>query len=234
MSVVAGLFQPSASFAPYLQAHLLDQVGRLRKRIATNVNGGGASKISDAAKALKARKAKQQPKLKRQDAQNDVKDEDESGDGSNRSKMLDQAALESCELEKEIVRTTYIRLRDTMKHGNRHHAPSSTEISSASELKQVLVRVFFLDGTWQLFPVDPHTTVGQLNNLVCEEVGLELVNPHEGTDINGIRVRTAARDAQENKFFTIVEGMKFEEKGEDATLCMFVRERFCSAVAREM
>ena len=86
------------------------------------------------------------------------------------------------------------------------------------------MRVFFLDGTWQLFPVDSHTTVSQLNNLVCDEVGLELVNPHEGADINGIRVRIAAEDAQENKFFTIVEGMKFEEKSDALSHCKFLNE----------
>ena len=63
------------------------------------------------------------------------------------------------------------RLQETLEHGPRQEVPTQREIECAAQLRPVMCKVCLLDGTWQLFPAHSHTTLGELKEMIVEEMG---------------------------------------------------------------
>ena len=63
------------------------------------------------------------------------------------------------------------RLQETLEHGPRQNVPTAREIECAAQLRPVMCKVCLLDGTWQLFPAHSHTTLGELKEMILEEMG---------------------------------------------------------------
>ena len=55
---------------------------------------------------------------------------------------------------------------------NRRFAPAAVEIRCAAASEPLQVRVYFLNGEFQAYPIQPYTTIADLRALVVKKIGL--------------------------------------------------------------
>jgi hypothetical protein len=77
---------------------------------------------------------------------------------------------------KMYCRYVKVRLTKTREQGERREVPTSMEMEATTQRKPVVVRVFFLDGSWMSLPCESWTTVAELNEMVASRLGIKEEN----------------------------------------------------------
>jgi hypothetical protein len=79
---------------------------------------------------------------------------------------------ENSDKVRSLAKRAQVRLHKTMKLPVRKEVPTQMEVAAALNAQPVIVRVYLLDGSHKMMPVDSHTTAHQLAKLMARSLGV--------------------------------------------------------------